>query len=181
MITSVSNIKNITMIGLMAALITICSWISIPTTVPFTMQTFAVFFAICLLGGKRGFLSVLVWLLLGAMGLPVFSGFTGGIGKFANVTGGYLLGLLLSSLLVWWITHLFGTKLPVLTISMILGLIGCYALGTFWFYALALHSGNTTSVFAILISCVFPFVLPDTIKIFLAISISKTIKKYIFI
>ena len=112
MTSSVSNIRNITMIGLMAALITICSWISIPITVPFTMQTFAIFFAISLLGGKGGFLSVLDWLLLGAVGLAVFSGFTGGIGKFANVTGGYLVGFLLSALLVWGITHFLGTKSP---------------------------------------------------------------------
>ena len=179
MTTSVSNIKNITMIGLMAALITICSWISIPTTVPFTMQTFAIFFSISLLGGKRGFLSVLVWLLLGAVGLPVFSGFTGGIGKFMNVTGGYLLGFLLSALLIWKITHFLGTKTPTLIISMTLGMISCYVIGTLWFYMMALHSGNTTSVFAILMSCVIPFILPDIIKILLAITVSKTVKRYI--
>ena len=179
MTSSVSNIRNITMIGLMAALITICSWISIPITVPFTMQTFAIFFAISLLGGKGGFLSVLVWLLLGAVGLPVFSGFTGGIGKFANVTGGYLVGFLLPALLVWGITHFLGTKSPILVISMILGLISCYALGTLWFYLLAIHNGNATSIFAILASCVFPFILPDIIKITLAITIAKNMKRYI--
>lgn len=179
MTTSVSKIKNITIIGLMAALITICSWISIPTAVPFTMQTFAIFFIIILFGGKRGFLSVLVWLLLGSVGLPVFSGFTGGIGKFTNVTGGYLLGFLLLSLITWGITHLFGTKAPVLITSMLLGLISCYTLGTLWFYMLALHNGNATSVFSIFMSCVFPFILPDIIKLILSITVSKTIKRHL--
>lgn len=179
MTQSVSKTKDITMIALMAALIAICSWISIPTTVPFTMQTFAVFFAVGLLGGKRGSLSVLVWLLLGAVGLPVFSGFTGGIGKFANVTGGYLVGFLISTLIVWGITHFLGTKTPVLAISMVLGLIACYILGTLWFYILAMQNGSSTSIVAILTPCVFPFVIPDLVKIALAIVLSKTIKRYV--
>ena len=59
-------------IGLFAVIIAICSWISIPTVVPFTLQTFAVFLAVAVLGGKRGALSVIVYVLLGAVGLPVF-------------------------------------------------------------------------------------------------------------
>ena len=60
-------------IALFAVMIAVCSWISVPATVPFTMQTFGVFLAGATLGGKRGTLSVLVWLLLGAVGMPVFS------------------------------------------------------------------------------------------------------------
>ena len=75
-------------IGLFAVVIAICSWISIPTVVPFTLQTFAVFLAVAVLGGKRGTLSVIVYVLLGAVGLPVFSGFKGGIGVLLNTTGG---------------------------------------------------------------------------------------------
>ena len=67
-------------IAICAGFIAICSWISIPTAVPFTMQTFAVFFAVGFLGGKRGTAAVLIYILLGAVGLPVFSGFTGGLG-----------------------------------------------------------------------------------------------------
>ena len=73
-------------IGLFAVVIAICSWISIPTVVPFTLQTFAVFLAVAVLGGKRGTLSVIVYVLLGAVGLPVFSGFKGGIGVLLNTT-----------------------------------------------------------------------------------------------
>ena len=69
-------------------MITICSWISIPTLVPFTLQTFAVFLTVGLLGGKRGTMAVLVYVLLGAIGIPVFAEFTGGIGIILNNTGG---------------------------------------------------------------------------------------------
>ena len=88
-------------IGLFAVVITICSWISIPTVVPFTLQTFAVFLAVAVLGGKRGTLSVIVYVLLGAVGLPVFSGFKGGIGVLLNTTGGYIIGFIFSALLMW--------------------------------------------------------------------------------
>lgn len=72
-----------------AVLIAICSWISIPMTVPFTLQTFAVFLAVGVLGGKRGSLAVLIYILLGAVGIPVFAGFSGGIGVLLGNTGGY--------------------------------------------------------------------------------------------
>ena len=78
--------------GILAALIAVCSWISIPTAVPFTLQTFAVFLTLGLLGGRLGTLAVTVYLLLGAVGLPVFAGFHGGLGAFLGATGGYLVG-----------------------------------------------------------------------------------------
>ena len=93
--------KDIVFIGIFAALMAICSWISIPTTVPFTLQTFAVFMAVGVLGGKRGTLSVLVYILLGAIGVPVFAGFAGGLGILTGSTGGYILGFLFSALIMW--------------------------------------------------------------------------------
>ena len=97
-------------IGLFAVVIAICSWISIPTVVPFTLQTFAVFLAVAVLGGKRGTLSVIVYVLLGAVGLPVFSGFKGGIGVLLNTTGGYIIGFIFSALLMWAFEKAFGKK-----------------------------------------------------------------------
>ena len=73
--------------GILAALIAVCSWISIPTAVPFTLQTFAVFLTLGLLGGRLGTLAVTVYLLLGAVGLPVFAGFHGGLGAVLGATG----------------------------------------------------------------------------------------------
>ena len=117
-------------IGLMACLMTICSWISIPTVVPFTLQTMGVFLAVGLLGGKRGSLAVLVYILLGAVGLPVFSGFKGGIGALLGTTGGYIVGFLASALVMWAMEKAFGKAKWVLPVSMVLGLIACYAIGT---------------------------------------------------
>ena len=68
------TVKDMSLTAMFAVLMAVCSWISIPTAVPFTLQTFAVFCAVSMLGGKRGFFAVLVYILLGAVGIPVFSG-----------------------------------------------------------------------------------------------------------
>ena len=116
-----------------AALIAICSWISVPLTVPFTLQTFAVFFLLTLFGGKRGTLSVLVYILLGAVGLPVFSGMQGGIGVLAGNTGGYILGFVLTGLIFWGAEALFGKSAVSQLAALTLGLAVCYLFGTLWF------------------------------------------------
>ena len=99
--TTHSKTLDMVYIAVFAVLIAICSWISIPTVVPFTLQTFAIFLSIGILGGKRGTLAVLVYILLGLMGIPVFAGFSGGIGVLAGNTGGYIMGFLLSALVMW--------------------------------------------------------------------------------
>lgn len=91
---------DITLTALYSALIAVCSWISVPAAVPFTMQTFAVFVTVGVLGGKRGTYSVLLYLLLGAAGLPVFAGFTGGVGHLFGATGGYIIGFLFSAIVM---------------------------------------------------------------------------------
>ena len=100
-------------IALMAALIALCAWISVPLgPVPFTMQTFGIFAALGLLGGRRGTLAFLIYLLLGIVGLPVFSGFSAGAGVLFGATGGYLLGYLAAALLFWGLTAKLGQTLP---------------------------------------------------------------------
>ena len=79
--------RDLARAALFAALIAICSWLAIPTAVPFTLQTFAVFLALGVLGGKLGTLTVAVYLLLGAVGLPVFAGFQGGLGALLSGLG----------------------------------------------------------------------------------------------
>ena len=98
--------------GILAALIAVCSWISIPTAVPFTLQTFAVFLTLGLLGGRLGTLAVTVYLLLGAVGLPVFAGFHGGLGAFLGATGGYLVGFLFTALTMWGAERWLGKSAP---------------------------------------------------------------------
>ena len=106
-------------IGIFAAMISICSWITIPATVPFTLQTMGIFTAIGILGGQRGTLAVLTYILLGAVGIPVFSGFSGGIGIIFGTTGGYIIGFLFSAILMWGIEAIFGRNQIVFILSMI--------------------------------------------------------------
>ena len=83
--------RDITVIPLFTALIAVCSFITIPIpTVPFTLQLFGIFAALLCLGGERGTISVILYLVLGSVGLPIFSGFRSGIGCLVGVTGGYL-------------------------------------------------------------------------------------------
>ena len=117
--------RNLVLTGIMAALLALCAWISIPTAVPFTLQTLGVFLAVGVLGGKLGSLAVGVYLLLGAVGLPVFSHFTGGIGALIGTTGGYLLGFLLIALVMWAAEALLGRGPLVYLGSAVIGLAVC--------------------------------------------------------
>ena len=160
-------------IALFAALMAICSWISIPTTVPFTLQTLGVFLAVSVLGGKRGTLAVAVYLLMGAIGLPVFAGFSGGIGCLLGTTGGYIVGFLLAALVMWAMEKLPGNRSWMLTLSMLLGLAVCYAFGTVWFMNVYARQSGAIGLMTALGWCVFPFIIPDLIKIALARVISR--------
>ena len=168
-----SKTYDLVYVSIFVVPIAICSWISIPFTVPVTLQTFGVFIAVGLLGGKRGTLAVLVYILMGAIGLPVFSGFTGGIGILAGTTGGYIVGFLFSALLMWGMEKLFGRNMKVLAGSMILGLIACYAVGTFWFMTVYAASTGPVGILTVLGWCVFPFIIPDIAKIVLALVLTK--------
>jgi len=166
-------------IALFACLMAICSWISIPGEVPFTLQTMGVFLAIGLLGGKRGTLAVLVYILMGAVGLPVFSGFSGGIGKLVGVTGGYIVGFLASALVMWAMEALLGKKKWVLALSMVVGLLICYAFGTAWFMVLYTSSKGAITLGAVLGMCVIPYIIPDAIKIAVALLLTNILKRFV--
>ena len=94
------SVRDMAYIAVFAVIMAVCSWISVPYVVPFTLQTFAVFLAVGVLGGKRGTLAVLIYILLGCVGLPVFAGFSGGIGVVLGSTGGYIVGFLSSSIIL---------------------------------------------------------------------------------
>ncbi len=177
--TSHTHVRSLTYVALMAALLAVCAWITIPFgPVPFTMQTFGLFAALALLGGQRGTLTVAVYLLLGLVGLPVFSGFGAGPAALLGPTGGFLLGFLLSALVYWGITSRLGTSAPVMILAMILGLVACYAMGTIWF--LCVYSGGgTATLMGALTLCVFPYVLPDLVKLALAFLLVRQIGPHI--
>ena len=179
MTTERSKTYDIVYIGVFAVLIAICSWISIPTVVPFTLQTFAVFLTVGVLGGKRGTMAVLVYVLLGAIGIPVFAEFTGGIGIILNNTGGYIIGFILSALVMWLMERVLGRKPWVQGVSMALGLLACYAVGTIWFMTVYARDTGAVGLVTVLGWCVIPFIIPDVIKIALALVLSGRISKVI--
>ncbi len=171
------KLLDMTYVALFAVVIAACSWISIPAAVPFTMQTFGVFMAIGTLGGKRGTLAVLVYLLLGTFGAPVFSGFTGGVGCILGSTGGYIVGFLVSALTMWGLERLLGRSYPALAFSMVAGLLVCYLFGTLWFMAVYAKGTEAMGMWAALCTCVFPYVLPDLLKIILALTLCKRLSR----
>lgn len=171
--------RDLALCALFAALIAVCAWIAIPASVPFTLQTFAVFAALGLLGGKRGTIAVAVYLLLGTVGLPVFSGFQGGIGALLGTTGGYLLGFLLAALIVWGMEALFGEKASVFILSAVLGMLVCYAFGTAWYLVVYARTKGAVSLATVLGWCVTPFLLPDAVKIALAVLLRGRLKRHV--
>lgn len=166
-------------IAVFAVLMAICSWISIPTFVPFTMQTFAVFLAIGVLGGRRGTIAVIVFVLMGTVGIPVFSGFTGGLGILLGTTGGYIIGFIFSALIMWGMEKTLGRKTWVLAISMLLGMAVYYVFGTVWFMAVYAKESGAIGLGTVLSWCVVPFIVPDIVKIVLALTLSKRLSKAI--
>lgn len=170
------TVLDLVYISIGASLIAICSWISIPTTVPFTFQTFAVFFVLLLLGGERGTLATLVYILLGAVGVPVFAGFGGGVGILFGSTGGYILGFILIGLIYILSMRLFKKKTVVKVAALIIGLVVCYAFGTAWFMHVYVQNSGKVGLVKVLGWCVFPFIIPDFVKLALAVVIAKRIE-----
>lgn len=170
--------KELVLTALFAAIIAICAWTSIPIgAVPITLHTFGVFCALNLLGGKNGTFSFIAYLLIGIVGLPVFSGFKSGIGVVLGPTGGYLIGYLLLCLIYWGGTAFISSKLTFRIILMTIGLMVCYLFGTLWF--VYIYSKGNITFYSALKVCVIPFVPFDLIKLVLAVIITDRIKKSI--
>lgn len=175
----INKTLDIVYIGIMAAIIAVCSWITVPGTVPFTLQTMGVFTAVGLLGGKRGTLAVLIYILLGAVGAPVFAGFTGGVGVIFGTTGGYIVGFLLSALVMWGIEKKFGKGQIVSAVSMVLGLLACYVFGTAWYMIVYTKNSGAAELGTVLFYCVYPFIIPDLIKIAVSLFVVKRLKRVV--
>ena len=143
------------------------------------LQTFGVFMAVGVLGGKRGSLAVLVYILLGVIGVPVFAGFSGGLGILLNNTGGYIIGFLFSALVMWAMESLWGKKPVIQILSMVVGLIVCYAMGTIWFMVVYTRTSGAVGLGTVLGWCVIPFIIPDLVKIALAFVLSRRVRKLV--
>lgn len=177
----VKKFKTIDMIyvGLAAAIIAVCSWIKIPVgPIPFTLQTMAVCLIAGLFGWKRGTFATVIYICLGAVGVPVFSGFTAGLGVLAGPTGGYIVGFIFTAIIVGLVSDKTKGKLWCIVLAMILGIAVCYAFGSAWFYIYKLSS-EPMSIGAVLGACVVPFLLPDAAKIVVAAILTNRLKGFV--
>lgn len=162
--------KRLVYCALFAAVIGIMSQIVIPIQpVPLNMAIFAVLLAGGMLGRKFGTLSVVVYILLGIVGAPVFSGFRGGLGVIAGPTGGYVAGYIIIAFITG-MGYEKTRKIKYNTLFMIFSVLLCYAVGTVWFCYV---TGN--NILSALALCVVPFVPGDIIKVILA---TIVVKKY---
>lgn len=160
--------RNLLYISIGAALISVGTWLTVPGPIPFTMQSFAVLTVAALLGAKGSVLCASVYLLLGAVGVPVFSGFRGGVAVLIGPTGGYLVGFLFTSAVTGYLSE---RECP-LALAMAAGQITLYVIGTLWFAVLCGGSPG-----AVLSTCVLPFLLPDAVKALLAVRVVRRVKK----
>ena len=173
------KIRNMALCALFAALLAVCAWISIPMgDVAITMQTFGIFLTLGVLGGKRGTVAISIYLLLGIVGLPVFSGFQGGIGALLGVTGGYIAGFLATALIYWLITALGRNQEIFRLLGMVVGLLVCYLVGTLWF-RVGYLSYSGLSFGAVLLKCVVPYLLPDAAKLMIAWLLSRRLRQFV--
>jgi len=173
------KVRNMALCALFAALLTICAWIAIPATdIAFTLQTLGVFLTLGLLGGKRGTAAIAVYLAMGAVGLPVFSGFRGGIGILLGATGGYIWGFLAAGMVYWLLTALLPSKNIIRLLCMVAGQIVCYALGTVWFYFVYLQGSG--SVWLVIAQCVMPYLIPDCVKLLLAWILTGRLNRFVY-
>ncbi len=174
-----SSIVNMILAALSAAFIAVCSWITIPFTIPFTLQTFAIFCVLTVFGAKIGLCGITVYILLGLVGLPVFSGFRSGAGTLLGATGGYIIGFLFIGIIFAISQKIFGEKPLAQILSLFVGLVICYAFGTVWFWAVYADSTGKMTLAAAFSVCVLPFVIPDIVKLLLAALIAKKLKPVI--
>lgn len=164
--------STIAIIALMAAVTCILGPLSLPIgPVPISLTTMVLYFTAVLLGWKKGTVSCLLYLLIGLVGIPVFSGFTAGPGKLLGPTGGYMIGYIFLTMISGWFIEKFPGKRAMYFAGMILGTIVCYTLGTAW---LAYEAKMTLQ--AALMAGVVPFIPGDLIKMVLAILIAPLIK-----
>lgn len=182
--TAPSRLRTLDMayIALFAVLMAVCAWITVPLPKPlvqFTMQTFGMFMALITLGGLRGLYTMVVYLLLGAVGVPVFSGFRGGLGVLLDTTGGYIIGFVAAALVYWLLTAKLGDSLPLKAAACVLGLAVCYAFGTAWFLVVYARTTGPIGVTTALGWCVFPYIAPDLLKLALALLLSRRVEKFL--
>ncbi len=166
----------ITETALSCAFVIICSFISVPSgLVPITLQTFAIMCIAGIFGMKIGVLSVLLYILAGAVGLPVFHSGQSGLGIIFGPTGGYLVGFIGIAVMAGLQNK--NSSFSSFVLYSFIGHVICYVLGTVWF---AVFYGSFEGLWGIMTACVLPFIIPDAIKIILSSLFVKKLKYAIY-
>lgn len=167
---------QITQVALGSVIIAVCSWISLPFTIPITMQTFAIYFTICVLGEKKATFSIIAYLLLGVIGVPVFSGMQSGAGVLLGPSGGFLFGFILMPFIAA-VFKAISRSSVLQVVGLAIGTLATYLIGSLW-YAFVFGGGEGGFI-SVLTVCVLPFILPDMIKLLIAKAVAVAVKRHI--
>ena len=172
--------KDLAYIAMCTALIVVCSWITVPIpAMQFTLQVFAVAFTAYFLGAKRAVFAVLAFLLLGLVGVPVFSNFNAGVGAFAGPTGGFLVGFIPFTLIISIASHLGKEKVVNQVIGGVIGHIALYITGDLWLvFVQGFSSGDEffSKLWAAVV-LMLPYYAIDIIKIIAALFLARLLKR----
>ncbi|MBO4477950.1 MAG: biotin transporter BioY [Lachnospiraceae bacterium] len=173
-VKQVISTKSLALIGLMTAVCCVLGPISVPIgAVPVSLGVLAILLTVYVLGTFKGTVATLVYILLGTVGLPVFSGYQGGLQKVSGPTGGYIIGFIFLALIAGAFIDRFSYKKCYMhVVGMVLGLAVCYLFGTVWFMFV-----TKMGFVASLTVCVVPFLLFDALKIAFCFTMGIGIRK----
>jgi len=167
--------QKIALTGILAAVICILSPFSVPAgAIPISLATFAIYIAACTVNTRSSVSAVIIYILLGAAGLPVFSSFQGGFHIITGVTGGYIIGYIPCALIIGLLINKYENKKFIYAVSLVLGTVACYTIGTAW-YMIQTNSSFTAAVSV----CILPFIIGDIIKISAASALGFVLRKRI--
>lgn len=169
-----NNVKQMTLCGLMTCLLIVCAQLTIalPSLVPITLQTLAVYLIGLMLKPRYALLSTLCYILMGAIGLGVFAGMSGGIAVLAGPAGGFLFSFPIMAFVISLIAYK-SESLVTWLIALLVGTLICYGIGTIYFIYV-----TRSALSAALMSCVIPFLPGDALKIIVALILNKKLKKF---
>ncbi len=166
------NTKELTLIGVMVAFIVASAQISIPLgPVPFTLQTMVILTSGLVLGSKKGFISVLIYILLGAVGLPVFANFNGGVGAIFAQTGGFIMSFPIMAFVAGKVTEITSNKL-MRYVGCIVGVLINFTVGCGYFMFITKMDLKTSLSYTVL-----PFMFTTAVQIIFAVKLSEKLKE----
>lgn len=167
------SVRATVFVAVMAAVMCVFAPLSIPAgAVPLSLATLAVYLDGALLGRAKGCAAVVVYILIGLVGVPVFSGFIGGFAAVTGITGGYIIGYIPCAYITALFTQRFGGRIWAMAAGMALGTLALYAFGTAWYMLL-----TGAEIAAALAACVIPFLAGDALKIAAACALAVPLRK----